>query len=358
MSGNTFGHMFRVTTFGESHGPALGCIVDGVPPNIPLAEDDIQVHLDRRRPGQSRHTTQRREPDTIQILSGVFEGLTTGAPIGLMIVNEDARSKDYDAIKDKFRPGHADFTYLMKYGIRDHRGSGRASARETAMRVAAGAIARKILGAGTDIRGAMIQMGPHTIERERWDWAETGKNPFWCPDAETAAAWETFLDGVRKAGSSTGAVIEVVASGLPAGLGAPVFDRLDADIAKALMSIPAVKGVEVGAGFGAAKLSGPENADEMRVDADGKPMFLSNNAGGVLGGISTGQDIVARFAVKPTSSVSISQRTVNASGENVEVATKGRHDPCVGIRAVPIGEAMVACVLADHLLRQRAQCGA
>jgi chorismate synthase len=357
MSGNTFGHLFRVTTCGESHGPALGCIVDGVPPKIPLAEDDIQVHLDRRRPGQSRHTTQRREPDTIQILSGVFEGETTGAPIGLMIVNEDARSKDYDTIKDKFRPGHADFTYLKKYGIRDYRGSGRASARETAMRVAAGAIARKVLGAGTDIRGAMIQMGPHAIERERWDWAETGNNPFWCPDAETAAAWETFLDDVRKSGSSTGAVIEVVASGLPAGLGAPVFDRLDADIAKALMSIPAVKGVEMGAGFGAAQLSGPENADEMRIDADGKPMFLTNNAGGVLGGISTGQDIVARFAVKPTSSVSISQRTVNTNDENVEVATKGRHDPCVGIRAVPIGEAMVACVLADHLLRQRAQCG-
>ncbi len=357
MSGNTFGQLFRVTTFGESHGPALGCIVDGVPPRIHLAEDDIQVHLDRRRPGQSRHTTQRREPDTVQILSGVFEGETTGAPIGLLIVNEDARSKDYDEIKDKFRPGHADFTYLKKYGIRDYRGSGRASARETAMRVAAGAIARKVLGAGTDIRGAMVQMGPHTIERERWDWAETGNNPFWCPDAETAAAWETFLDGVRKSGSSTGAVIEVVASGLPAGLGAPVFDRLDADIAKALMSIPAVKGVEVGAGFGAAQLSGPENADEMRLDADGTPMFLSNNAGGVLGGISTGQDIVARFAVKPTSSVSISQRTVDTNGENVEVATKGRHDPCVGIRAVPIGEAMVACVLADHLLRQRAQCG-
>ncbi len=357
MSGNTFGHLFRFTTFGESHGAALGCIVDGVPPRIPLAEDDIQVHLDRRRPGQSRYTSQRREPDRVKIVSGVFEGRTTGAPIGLIITNEDARSKDYDAIKDKFRPGHADYTYLRKYGIRDHRGSGRASARETAMRVAAGAVARKVLGGGVTVRGALVQMGPHRIDRQRWDWGEVENNPFWCPDAETAKAWETFLDEVRKAGSSTGAVIEVVAAGVPAGLGTPVFDKLDADIAKALMSIPAVKGVEIGAGFPAAELTGPENADEMRIGPDGRAMFLSNNAGGVLGGISTGQDIVARFIVKPTSSVSIPQKTVDTSGEDVEIATKGRHDPCVGIRAVAVGEAMVACVLADHLLRHKAQCG-
>ena len=358
MSGNTFGQMFRVTTFGESHGVAIGGVVDGVPPGIALTEADIQKDLDRRRPGQSRFTTQRREPDKIQILSGVFEGRTTGTPIGLLIMNEDARSKDYGAIKDKFRPGHADFTYQMKYGLRDYRGSGRASARETAIRVAAGAIARKILGKGVSIRGALIQIGDKGIERKRWDWAETARNPFFCPDAKTARAWETYLDAIRKKGSSIGAVVEVVASGVPAGLGEPVFDRLDADIAKAMMSIPAVKGVEIGAGFLAAQLTGPENADTMRAGKKkDKPVFLSNNAGGTLGGISTGQDVVARFAVKPTSSILMPQQTVTTGGKNTEVSTKGRHDPCVGIRAVPIGEAMLAITLADHLLRHRGQCG-
>ncbi|MDP6573110.1 MAG: chorismate synthase [Rhodospirillales bacterium] len=356
MSANTFGHLFRCTTFGESHGPAIGCVVDGAPPRLPLAEEDIQYYVDRRRPGQSRHTTQRREPDRVQILSGVFEGVTTGAPIGLLIVNEDAKSKDYETIKEMFRPGHADYTYYKKYGIRDWRGGGRSSARETAVRVAAGAVARKVLGPDVIIRGAMIQMGPHAIERPRWDWDETANNPFWCPDAEAAGQWETFLDSIRKAGSSTGAVIEVVVEGVPAGLGAPVYGKLDADIASALMSIPAVKGVELGAGFAAALLEGPENADEMRM-RDGEVTFLSNNAGGVLGGISTGQDIVARFAVKPTSSVTGPMKTVNADGENAEISTKGRHDPCVGIRAVPVAEAMLAIVLADHLLRHRAQCG-
>ena len=357
MSGNTFGHLFRYTSFGESHGPSIGCVVDGVPPRIPLGEEDIQPYLDKRRPGQSRHTTQRREPDTVQILSGVFEGETTGAPIGLLIVNQDARPRDYGDIKDAFRPGHADYTYFQKYGIRDWRGGGRSSARETAMRVAAGAIARKVLGPDVEIRGALVQMGPHRIDRGRWDWAETGNNPFWCPDPVAAAAWEAFLDGVRKQGTSVGAVIEVVASGVPAGLGAPLYDKLDADIAKAMMSIPAVKGIEIGAGFRAAELSGPENADAMRMK-EGQVTFLSNNAGGVLGGISTGQDIVARFAVKPTSSVTVSQPTVNVRGEDVEVSTKGRHDPCVGIRAVPVGEAMLAIVLCDHQLRHKAQCGA
>ena len=355
MTGSTIGHLFRVTTFGESHGIALGCVVDGVPPGIPLSEPDIQVYLDKRRPGQSKYTTQRKEPDTVEILSGVFEGKTTGTAIGLLIRNQDAKSKDYDDIKDKFRPGHADFTYLMKYGVRDYRGSGRASARETAMRVAAGAIARKVLGDGVVVRGAMVQMGPHRIDPARWDWAEIGNNPFWCPDAKTAGIWTEHLDAIRKAGSSTGAVIEVQASGVPVGLGMPVFDKLDGDIAKALMSIPAVKGVEIGAGFGAAALTGPENADRMRM---GTPTgFLSNNAGGMLGGISTGQDVVARFVVKPTSSILIPTETVDTKGENVEVSTKGRHDPCVGIRAVPIGEAMLAIVLADHWLRQRGQCG-
>ena len=356
MSANTFGHLFRCTTFGESHGPAIGCVVDGAPPRLPLAEEDIQYYVDRRRPGQSRHTTQRRESDRVQILSGVFEGVTTGAPIGLLIVNEDAKSKDYETIKEMFRPGHADYTYYKKYGIRDWRGGGRSSARETAVRVAAGAVARKVLGPDVIIRGAMIQMGPHAIERPRWDWDETANNPFWCPDAEAAGQWEAFLDSIRKAGSSTGAVIEVVVEGVPAGLGAPVYGKLDADIASALMSIPAVKGVELGAGFAAALLEGPENADEMRM-RDGEVTFLSNNAGGVLGGISTGQDIVARFAVKPTSSVTGPMKTVNADGENAEISTKGRHDPCVGIRAVPVAEAMLAIVLADHLLRHRAQCG-
>ncbi|MBM3950409.1 MAG: chorismate synthase [Rhodospirillales bacterium] len=357
MSGNTFGHLFRVTTFGESHGPAIGGIVDGVPPGIALAESDIQPYLDRRRPGQSRFTTQRRERDKVHVFSGVFEGKTTGAPIGFAIFNEDARSKDYETIKDVFRPGHADYTYLMKYGIRDYRGSGRASARETAVRVAAGAIARKVLGDSVVIRGALIQMGGKRIERNRWNWREVTRNSFFCPDARAARAWEAYLDGIRKKGSSIGAIIEVVAEGVPAGLGEPVFDRLDADIAKAMMSIPAVKGVEIGAGFAAAALTGPENADHMRAGPKGRPRFLSNNAGGILGGISTGQDIVVRFAVKPTSSILIPQPTVTVQGKNTTVSTKGRHDPCVGIRAVPIGEAMLALVLADHFLRQRGQCG-
>lgn len=357
MPGNTFGQIFRVTTFGESHGPAIGGVVDGVPPGITLCEADIQADLERRRTGQSRHTSQRREPDTVEILSGVFEGKTTGTPIGLLIRNQDARSKDYSEIKDKFRPGHADYAYLQKYGIRDYRGGGRSSARETAVRVAAGAIARKVLGEGIAVRGALVQVGPHTIDRSRWDWAAVSANPFSCPDAAMAERWESFLDDVRKAGSSVGAAVEVIASGVPAGLGEPVFDKLDAEIAKALMSIPAVKAVEIGAGIASATLTGPENADEMRMGTDGRPVFLSNNAGGILGGISSGQDIVARFTVKPTSSILTPRRTVTVDGQDTEIVTKGRHDPCVGIRAVPVGEAMLAIVLADHWLRQRGQCG-
>ena len=356
MSGNSFGHLFRFTTFGESHGPAIGCVVDGVPPGLDIAEADIQTWLDKRRPGQSRHTTQRKEADAVQILSGVFEGKSTGTPIALLIENTDARSKDYDDIKDLFRPGHADYTYHQKYGIRDHRGSGRASARETACRVAAGAIARKVLGPGIEIRGALIQIGPHAIHRDNWDWSLVAENDFWCPDAKCAETWDRYLDAVRKAGSSIGAVIEIAASGVPAGFGAPVYDKLDADLAKAVMSINAVKGVEIGAGFGAAELSGEDNADEMRIDGNA-PTFLSNNAGGILGGISTGQDVVLRFAVKPTSSILKPRRTVTVDGQDTEVSVKGRHDPCVGIRAVPVGEAMVACVLADHMLRHRGQCG-
>ena len=361
MTGNTLGQLFTVTSFGESHGPAIGCVIDGVPPRIPLTEEDIQPFVDKRRPGQSKYTTARQEPDTVEILSGVFEGQTTGTPIGLMIVNQDARSKDYGEIKDKFRPGHADYSYFQKYGIRDYRGGGRSSARETAMRVAAGAVARKVLNEILEspviIRGAMVQMGPLGIDRGNWDWNEIANNPFWCPDQTVVEVWQNHLDDIRAQGSSTGGVIEVTATGIPAGLGAPVFDRLDADIAKALMSIPAVKGVEIGAGFEAASLTGPENADQMSIGSDGKVIFGSNKAGGVLGGISSGQDIVARFAVKPTSSISIAQKSVNTWGEDVEIATRGRHDPCVGIRAVPIGEAMIACVLADHLLRHKGQCG-
>jgi len=363
MSFNTFGHMFRVTTFGESHGPAIGCVVDGCPPRIPLTEADIQPYLDKRRPGQSRFTTQRQEPDTVKILSGVFvdeasgRQVTTGTPIALSIENVDQRSKDYSDIKDKYRPGHADYTYDIKYGLRDYRGGGRQSARETAMRVAAGAIARKIVP-GLSVRGALIQMGPHRIDRARFDWDEVARNPFFCPDATLAATLEGYLDGVRKAGSSTGAVIEIVAEGVPPGLGAPIYGKLDGDLAASLMGINAVKGVEIGAGFGAAALSGEENADEMRMGNDGKLKFLSNNAGGILGGISTGQPVVARFAVKPTSSILTPRRTVDRYGRDTEISTKGRHDPCVGIRAVPIGEAMVACVIADHYLRQRGQVGA
>jgi chorismate synthase len=361
MSHNTFGHLFRVTTWGESHGPALGCVVDGAPPLLPLKAEDIQHWLDMRKPGQSRFTTQRREPDAVKILSGTFidekTGLevTTGTPISLMIENIDHRSKDYGDIKEKFRPGHADYTYLSKYGIRDYRGGGRSSARETAARVAAGAVARKVLSS-VSIRGALVQMGPHKIDRANWNWDETGNNPFWCPDAKAAAMWEDYLDSVRKAGSSCGAVIEVVVSGAPVGLGAPIYGKLDTEIAAALMSINAVKGVEIGDGFAAAALSGEENADEMHSGNDG-PIFTSNHAGGILGGISTGQDIVARFAVKPTSSILATRQTVTRDGRDAEIQTKGRHDPCVGIRAVPVGEAMVACVLADHLLRHRGQVG-
>ncbi len=356
MPGNAFGQAFRFTTWGESHGPAIGCVLDGVPPRIPLKEADIQVWLDRRRPGQSKYTTQRKELDRIRILSGVFEGVTTGTPIALVIENEDQRSKDYSEIKEKFRPGHADYTYWAKYAIRDYRGGGRSSARETALRVAAGAVARKVLGEAIGIRGALVQMGPHKIDRDRWDWAQVEQNPFWCPDPEAAAAWANYLDRVRKAGSSAGAVIEIVADGVPPGLGEPVYDKLDADLAKAMMSINAVKGVEIGAGFEAAALSGEENADEMRAGDDGL-RFLSNRAGGILGGISTGQEVVVRFAVKPTSSILTPRKTVDVRGQDTEIVTKGRHDPCVGIRAVPVGEAMVAVVLADHLLRHRAQCG-
>jgi chorismate synthase len=362
MSFNTFGHLFRVTTFGESHGPAIGCVVDGCPPGIPLTEADIQPYLDKRRPGQSRFTTQRQEPDQVKILSGVFADeltgtqVTTGTPIGLLIENFDQRSKDYSDLKDKYRPGHADFTYDVKYGLRDYRGGGRQSARETAMRVAAGAIARKIVP-GMSVRAALVQMGGHKIDRASWDWDAVDRNPFFCPDAKQAAFYADYLDGVRKAGSSVGAVIEVVAEGVPAGLGAPVYGKLDGDLAAALMGINAVKGVEVGAGFGAAALSGEENGDEIRIGNDGKPVFLSNNAGGILGGISTGQPIVARFAVKPTSSILTPRRTVDRFGRETDISTKGRHDPCVGIRAVPIGEAMVACVIADHYLRQRGQVG-
>jgi chorismate synthase len=355
MSGNRFGTLFQYHSWGESHGPAIGCVVDGVPPRINLSEADIQPFLDKRKPGQSRFTTQRQEADEVKIFSGVFEGQTTGTPISLIIENTDAKSKDYSEIKDKFRPGHADYTYHAKYGIRDYRGGGRSSARETAMRVAAGAIARKILP-GISIRAAVTQIGPHKIERSRWDWSSVDNNPFFSPDMGIIAEWEEFLDGRRKAGSSAGAIVEVVAHGVPVGLGAPVYDRLDADIAKAMMSINAVKGVEIGAGFESVLLGGEENADEIRMTPDGKPHFLSNHAGGILGGISTGQDIVCRLAFKPTSSILTPKQTIDLYGHETEIVTKGRHDPCVGIRGVPIAEAMMACVLADHWLRHKAQC--
>ncbi|HVM85243.1 MAG TPA: chorismate synthase [Candidatus Binatia bacterium] len=360
MSHNSFGHLYRFTTWGESHGPAIGCVVDGTPPGIAIKAEDIQHWLDRRKPGQSRFVTQRREPDAVEILSGVFEGKTTGTPISLLIKNEDQRSKDYSKIKDEFRPGHADYTYWAKYGIRDYRGGGRSSARETASRVAAGAVARLVLNhllpKPVEIQGALIQIGPHRIDRAHWDWAETERNPFWSPDGEIVQRWEGHLDETRKAGSSTGAVVEVVARNVPVGLGAPIYGKLDADLAAAMMSINAVKGVEIGAGFRAAELSGEENADEMRM-AGGKVKFLSNQAGGILGGISTGQDVVVRFAVKPTSSIHTPRKSVTISGDEVETSTTGRHDPCVGIRAVPVGEAMMAVVLADHLLRHRGQIG-
>jgi chorismate synthase len=360
MSLNSFGHVFRVTTWGESHGPALGCVVDGCPPGLPLSEADIQPWMDRRRPGQSRFTTQRREEDRVEILSGVYEGRTTGTPIQIVIRNTDQRSKDYAAIADRFRPGHADLTYHLKYGLRDPRGGGRSSARETAARVAAGAVARvalAVLAPGLEITGCLVQIGPHPIDRARYDAAEIGRNPFWSPDAAAAALWAEYLDALRKSGDSAGAVVEVVARGVPPGLGAPVYGKLDADLAAAMMSINAVKGVEIGAGMAAAALTGSANADEIRMGPDG-PVFLSNHAGGILGGISTGQDVVVRFAVKPTSSILTPRRTVTAAGEETEIVTKGRHDPCVGIRAVPVGEAMMACVLLDHLLLDRAQTGA
>jgi len=357
MAGNSFGSVFRFTTWGESHGPALGVVVDGVPPRLPMSEEWIQPFLDKRKPGQSRYTTQRQEADQVKILSGVFEGVTTGTPISLMIENTDQRSKDYGDIAAKYRPGHADYTYDAKYGIRDYRGGGRSSARETAARVAAGAIARQILGDSVVIRGALVQMGPHKIDRSRWDWNQIDQNPFFCPDPVAAVEWAEYLDGVRKAGSSCGAVIEVVASGVPAGWGDPIYDKLDSDLACAMMTINAVKGVEIGDGFGAASLTGEENADEMRSGNDGKPRFLSNHAGGILGGISTGQDVIVRFAVKPTSSILTPRQTITKDGHEADLITKGRHDPCVGIRAVPVGEAMMACVLADQMMRHRAQIG-
>lgn len=365
MSHNSFGHLFRVTTWGESHGPAIGCVIDGCPPGISITAAEIQAALDLRKPGTSKFVTQRREPDEVKIVSGVFEDdrtdgpRTTGAPISLVIDNIDQRSKDYSDIRDKYRPGHADFTYDEKYGFRDYRGGGRSSARETACRVAAGAVAQKVLDhlyGGIVIRGCLVQMGKAHIDRARFDWAEITRNSFWCPDAVAAEEFEAALEKARKAGSSLGAMIEISASGVPAGLGAPVYGKLDADLAAAMMSINAVKGVEIGAGMRAAELTGEENADEIRLKRK-KPHFLSNNAGGILGGISTGQEIVTRFAVKPTSSILSPRKTITKDGAETEISTKGRHDPCVGIRAVPVGVAMTACVLADHALRHRGQCG-
>ena len=350
MSGNTFGKLFTVTSFGESHGPALGCIVDGCPPGLDLTEADLQRDLDRRKPGKSRHTTQRREADTVRILSGVFEGRTTGTPIGLLIENTDQRSKDYSKIMDRFRPGHADYTYQQKYGIRDYRGGGRSSARETAMRVAAGAIAKKYLQThmGILIRGFLSALGPN--KPRSFDWAAVEQNPFFFPDAGIVAELEAYMDDLRKSGDSVGAKVTVIASGVPPGLGEPVFDRLDAEIAHALMSINAVKGIEIGAGFACVEQKGTEHRDQITPEG-----FLSNHAGGILGGISSGQDIVAHLALKPTSSIRLPGKTVNLEGRAVEIVTHGRHDPCVGIRATPIAEAMLAIVLMDHYLRQRAQ---
>lgn len=361
MSHNSFGHLFRVTTWGESHGPALGCIIDGCPPGIQFTEAEIQVYLDKRKPGQSKYTTQRREPDQVKVLSGVLTDengvmTTTGTPISMMIENTDQRSKDYGEIARQYRPGHADYAYDVKYGLRDYRGGGRSSARETAARVAAGAIARKIVP-GLKIRAALVAMGIHKIDRSRWDWDVVDTNPFFTPDAGSVEVFAEYLDGIRKSGSSVGAVIEVVAEGVPAGIGAPLYAKLDQDIASNLMSIPAVKGVEIGNGFEAATLTGEQNADEMRIDAEGNPVFLSNNAGGILGGIATGAPIIARFAVKPTSSILTPRRSIDVDSKEVDVMTKGRHDPCVGIRAVPIGEAMLACAIADHYLRHRGQTG-
>ena len=357
MSFNTFGQLFRFTSFGESHGSTIGCVVDGVPPRLSLSEADIQPYLDRRRPGRSRFVTQRQEADKVQILSGVFEGQTTGAPVALLIANEDQRGKDYSDIKDSFRPGHADFSWQAKYGIRDYRGGGRSSARETAVRVAAGAVARKVLGAHVIFRGALVEMGGHAVDPTRWDDAAIEENPFFCPDAVTAKDWERELDAARKAGDSLGGIVEVTIFGVPAGWGSPLYAKLDAELAHALMSINAVKGVEIGAGFAAARLRGSDNADEIRMNLDGKPHFLSNNAGGILGGVSTGQPLVVRCAIKPTSSILTPRRSINQTGEEIDIQTKGRHDPCVAIRAVPVAEAMVACVLADQFLRHRALVG-
>jgi len=359
MSLNTFGHLFRVTTWGESHGPALGATVDGCPPGVAVDEAGLQHWLDRRKPGQNKYTTQRREADAVRILSGVFEGVTTGTPVQLMIENTDQRSKDYGEIAQTFRPGHADITYWQKYGVRDYRGGGRSSARETAARVAAGGLARAALTAlapAIKIGGYLVQMGPHGIDRDRFDASEIERNPFWTPDAKSASDWAEYLDGLRKSGESVGAVIEIVARGVPAGLGAPIYGKLDTELAAAMMSINAVKGVEIGDGMGAAALTGSQNADEIDMGPDG-PVYSSNRAGGILGGISTGQDVVVRFAVKPTSSILTPRRSITLSGEATEVITKGRHDPCVGIRAVPVGEAMMACVLLDHLLLDRGQTG-
>lgn len=359
MSINTFGHLFRVTTWGESHGPALGATVDGCPPGVPVDEGTLQHWLDKRKPGTSKYTTQRREADAVKILSGTFEGVTTGTPVQLLIENMDQRSKDYGDIMEKFRPGHADITYYQKYGVRDYRGGGRSSARETAARVAAGGLARaaiRTIAPGVEIRGYMTRMGAHEIDRARFDWDQIDANPFWTPDAEAAETWADYLDGLRKSGSSVGAVIEVVARGVPAGLGAPVYGKLDTDLAAAMMSINAVKGVEIGEGMSAAMLTGELNADEITMGPDG-PVYSSNHAGGILGGISTGQEIVVRFAVKPTSSILTPRKTITKTGEETEIITKGRHDPCVGIRAVPVGEAMMACVLLDHMLLHRGQIG-
>ena len=360
MSFNTFGKIFRFTTWGESHGPAIGCVIDGCPPNIPLSERDIQRDMDRRRPGQSKFTTQRKESDSVTILSGVFEGKTTGTPISIIIHNEDKRSRDYETIKNKFRPGHADYTYFKKYGIRDYRGGGRQSARETACRVAAGAIAKivlkRLIGKKFKVIGAVTQLGLMSCDKSNWKDNEIRKNPFFCPDKKSVKLWEKYLLAVRKAGSSCGAIIELRASGVPLGLGAPIYSKLDTDIAASLMSINAVKGVNIGAGMNAAFLSGEENSDEMR-KGSGKVKFKSNQAGGILGGISSGQDIIASFAVKPTSSILTSRNTIDKKGKNTNISVKGRHDPCVGIRAVPIGEAMLSCVLLDHLLMHKAQCG-
>ena len=360
MSLNTFGHLFRVTTWGESHGPALGATVDGCPPNVPIDAAALQHWLDKRKPGQNKFTTQRREPDEVEILSGVFDGKSTGTPIQLMIRNTDQRSKDYGNISETFRPGHADITYWQKYGIRDYRGGGRSSARETAARVAAGGVAReaiKSLVPNVEIKGYMTQIGPHKINRDNFDWDQIEQNEFWTPDATAAQDWAAYLDDIRKAHNSVGAVIEVVARNVPAGLGAPIYGKLDTDLAAAMMSINAVKGVEIGEGMNAAALTGAENADEIFMGNDGHPVYSSNHAGGILGGISTGQDLVVRFAVKPTSSILTPRQSITKSGEPIEVVTKGRHDPCVGIRAVPVGEAMMACVILDHLLLHRGQIG-